>query len=171
VDGDRAPAEAVAVRELRPDEWREARDLRLRALADEPTAFLRTLAEEAAFGDDVWRDRATVRDDRATFVAEADGELVGSATCLVGPGDGATLVAMWVAPGHRRRGLGRALVGSAVAWAEENGAARVVLDVNERLEPAVSLYRRAGFRPTGGRLALPTQPGSDAVELSLELPS
>jgi GNAT superfamily N-acetyltransferase len=160
----------MTVRELRPDEWREARELRLRALADTPAAFLRTLAEEQAYGDEVWRDRAAPDERRASFVCEQDGGLVGTATGFLDPDDGETyLVAMWVAPSHRRRGLGIELVERVCQWAASRGAARVTLEVNERLEPAVRLYARAGFRPTGGRRPLPTDPGHDALELRLEL--
>ena len=158
----------MTVRELGADEWREARDLRLRALADTPAAFLRSLAEEQAFGDDVWRDRAAARDDRRVFVCHEGGDLVGT---VVGLREGADvyLAAMWVAPSHRRRGLGRELVERVVEWARALGTAAVVLEVNEALEPAVALYERAGFRPTGARRPLPTDPGHDAVELRLEL--
>jgi ribosomal protein S18 acetylase RimI-like enzyme len=158
----------VIVRELRADEWREARELRLRALADAPTAFLRTLAEAEALGDDVWRERAAPEEGRASFVAEADGELVGSATGFV-EGAEAYLVAMWVAPACRRRGVGAALVERVVAWARGLGFAYVTLEVNESLAPAVALYERAGFRPTGARRPLRSDPGRDAIELRLDL--
>jgi GNAT superfamily N-acetyltransferase len=158
----------VTVRELRPDEWREARDLRLRALADTPTAFLRTLAEEQAYGDDVWQERAAARGDRLSLVCEAGGELVGGAAGIL-EADDVYLVAMWVAPSHRRSGIGRALVDRIVDWARVQGAARVMLEANERLAPAVRLYESAGFCPTGARRPLPTDPGHDAIELALEL--
>ena len=158
----------MIVRELRPDEWRAARDLRLRSLADTPAAFLRSLAEEEAYGDDVWIGRAAARDDRRTFVCEDGGELVGTATGFR-EGDDVYLVAMWVAPSHRRRGVGRGLVGRVVEWAREQAARRVVLEVNARLAPAVGLYEQAGFRPTGGRSPLPTDAGRCALELELVL--
>jgi len=158
----------VIVRELRPAEWREARELRLRALADAPSAFLRTLAEEQALGDDAWQARAAPAADRVAFVAEEDGALVGSAAGFLEDGE-AMLVAMWVAPRQRRRGVGAALVEKVVAWARERGAAGVTLEVNEALPAAIALYRSAGFVPTGGRRALPSDPGRHALELRLEL--
>jgi ribosomal protein S18 acetylase RimI-like enzyme len=158
----------VIVRELRPEEWREARDLRLQALADAPTAFLRTLAEEREYGDDVWQGRSAADADRVSFVVEADGGLVASVTGLLEEGE-AYLVAMWVAPDRRRRGLAAALVERVVVWARERGAAGVTLEVNESLAPAVALYARAGFAPTGGRRPLPSDPGRDSIELRLAL--
>jgi GNAT superfamily N-acetyltransferase len=158
----------VTVRELRPDEWREARDVRLRALAEAPTAFLSTLEQERALVDEDWQARAAPRVDRLVLVCEVDRALVGTATGLL-EGSDVQLVAMWVAPGERRRGLGLELVDRIVEWARARGASSVTLEVNERLEPAVGLYARAGFRRTGGRRPLPTDPGYDAVELRLEL--
>lgn len=40
----------MPVRPVRPEEWRELRALRLRALADSPEAFARTVAEREAGG-------------------------------------------------------------------------------------------------------------------------
>jgi ribosomal protein S18 acetylase RimI-like enzyme len=159
----------VTIRELRPEEWRKGKHVRLRALADSPTAFLRTFAEEQAFDDEVWQDRAARRPERLSLVCEDEGELVGVAGGGLEGADG-YLFSMWVAPSHRRQGLGLALVGRIVEWADSQGAARVTLEVNERHEPAVRLYERAGFRPTGGRRPLPTDPGHDAIEMTLELP-
>jgi hypothetical protein len=39
-------------------DWKELREVRLRALADAPGAFASTLEREAAYPDDVWRQRA-----------------------------------------------------------------------------------------------------------------
>ena len=53
---------AYLVRRLRPDEWRDLRALRLRALEDAPDAFGATLAEEAAEPDLTWQERAGAAD-------------------------------------------------------------------------------------------------------------
>ncbi len=47
----------IRVHVPREDEWREARELRLRALRDTPLAFLQTLEGALALSDDEWRDR------------------------------------------------------------------------------------------------------------------
>lgn len=54
---------------------------------------------------------------------------------------------LYVAPGARRSGAGRALVGAAIAFARERSCERVVLDTErERLNAAYRLYVSLGFR-------------------------
>ena len=145
------------VRRIRADEGPRLRALRLHALADAPTAFGSTLAREEAFPTSVWNERAArgaADGDGVTFVAEQDDAWVGLVTGLVeDPEDpkrsGPVLVGMFVDRAQRRRGVGAALVESVAAWAGARGAARLFLWVTSSNEPALALYKRCGFRPTG----------------------
>jgi GNAT superfamily N-acetyltransferase len=64
---------------------------------------------------------------------------------------------LFVEPGRRRAGVGRALMEASLARARERGCARVQLDANERNDAAIALYRTLGFesglaqRWAGGR--------------------
>ena len=92
------------------------------------------------------------------FVAEQDGQWVGSVTGLTpDPGGsdrpGLLLVAMFVDGTVRRRGVGVALVESIVDWARARDAARLTLWVTSTNEAALALYSRCGFRPTGATRA------------------
>ena len=62
---------------------------------------------------------------------------------------------LYVEPGARRSGLGRALVERALGRARDRGCRRADLDVNERNEAALALYGALGFSATsnsyGGR--------------------
>jgi demethylmenaquinone methyltransferase/2-methoxy-6-polyprenyl-1,4-benzoquinol methylase len=157
-----------------PDDWERLRDLRLRALLDAPEAFGSTHEREAAQTEDDWRAFAggwegTAR--QAVFVAaDDDGRWVGLAVGVVSEADTslANLYAMWVDPAARGRGAGRRLVETVAAWAAGTGAERLELCVTEANDPAVALYRTAGFEPTGGRDAL--RPGSDVATITLRRP-
>ncbi|MEO8702574.1 MAG: GNAT family N-acetyltransferase [Kofleriaceae bacterium] len=52
---------------------------------------------------------------------------------------------MFVAPDHRRAGVGRAVVAALEAWARELGHARVVLETGTLQHEAIGLYERLGF--------------------------
>ncbi len=79
------------------------------------------------------------------FIAEADGEVVGTCALLREDDTVFTLAKMAVAPHARGRGLGRALADAAIARARAFGADRVELLSNTSLAPAIRLYRSLGF--------------------------
>ena len=56
-----------------------------------------------------------------------------------------------VAPSHRRRGAGRALLEAAMAQAEARAVDAVFLEVAADNDPAIALYRSAGFEQVGRR--------------------
>ena len=70
----------------------------------------------------------------------------------------AHLVSMWVAPTHRRAGVGRDLVHAVLEWARTNGAGDVCLTVTCNNDAAISFYRRLGFSFTGGTEPYPNDP-------------
>ena len=55
------------------------------------------------------------------------------------------IVSMWTEPEHRRRGLGRRIVESILAWGKANGVARFTLHASDDGRP---LYELFGFRGT-----------------------
>ncbi|HSK05387.1 MAG TPA: dihydropteroate synthase [Kofleriaceae bacterium] len=151
-----APARDVALRQLRPEDWRLWRDLRLRALADAPDAFAETLAEARARDDAGWQALAAPRPHVVQLVAERGGAPAGMAVAVIDLDDPAraNLYAMWVAPEARGAGLGRALVDAALRWTRGRAALELSLQVTEGNEPARALYEGCGFRDTGRREAL-----------------
>ena len=130
------------------------RAIRLRALRDAPEAFGTTFAEAAAWPMESWTRQLA---ELATFIAVIDGADVGLARG--GPHDGkpgaAILLSMWVAPEARGKGVGDALIDSVIAWARGEGFSRLLLEVGDHNEPAIALYARKGFRPTGATSTLP----------------
>jgi ribosomal protein S18 acetylase RimI-like enzyme len=87
---------------------------------------------------------------RTRFVAEVDGEVVGT----VSGGDGksaraAAVTAMWVDPRFRRRGIGDLLLTTVLDWAKSERYREVFLWVTEGNHNAERLYARHGFERTG----------------------
>ena len=88
----------------------------------------------------------------AALVAEAEGVLVGFAEVAVRsvaegcpPGPAAYLEGIWVEPGHRRRGVARALLAAAEAWARQRGLAHLGSDALLDNEASHAWHRAAGF--------------------------
>src|SRR5689334_16958559 len=129
------------------DEWPLVRDIRLRALADAPTAFGSNYEREAAFTDDVWIDRVGAAAN-ATFICVHNGEACGIVTLIRDHDDG-LLVGMWVAPAVRGDGAGDSLIVALLAWADAQGIETVRLNVVETNTAAQRLYARHGFRRVG----------------------
>jgi len=159
----------VAIRTVRPEEWRLWRETRLRMLRDDAD-FLSTRYEDMVREPDAtWREwvaEAATGDQKTLFVAEEDGRWLGvvGAFARVNPLE-VQLISMWVDPRGRGRGLARDLIRAVARWTQERGSERVVLFVQEANEPAQHLYARAGFRPTGDRA--PVSAGRSAFKLVL----
>ncbi len=69
-----------------------------------------------------------------------------------------TLVSMWVAPAHRRSGVGRMLVAAVQDWARTCGYHEMELWVTQSSVPAVTFYKSLGFTSTGCTQPLPSNP-------------
>ena len=64
--------------------------------------------------------------------------------------DEAELLLIAVEPAHRRRGIGQMLLDHFLDTARTAGATHVHLEVRDG-NPAIAMYRRAGFNPAGRR--------------------
>jgi ribosomal-protein-alanine N-acetyltransferase len=82
--------------------------------------------------------------------------------------DEAEILTLAVDPAARRRGVGRALLGAALAVAADSGATGCFLEVSAANAPARALYAGAGFRQAGVRRNYYSD-NSDALVLRLDL--
>jgi ribosomal protein S18 acetylase RimI-like enzyme len=154
----------IELRRVGADDVEPLRELRLRALREDPEAFAETY-EEA--GDRPLEDWASWMADPARVVVVAiDGERwVGMVANRRLGADSTWLTALWVDPGARGAGIGARLIEAAAGWAHEQGAAAVELSVTTNNEAAATLYTRAGFAETGRRRPLPGDPSRTEVFL------
>jgi RimJ/RimL family protein N-acetyltransferase len=78
---------------------------------------------------------------------------------------------LMVASTHRRRGVGRALLEQAVAWARAAGVVKLELHVFPWNEPAIALYESFGFEREGMRRGHYLRDGEpvDAILMALWL--
>lgn len=134
------------------------REVRLRALADAPKAFASTYEREERFSRDVWTARLT-GDGSVNLLAVEGGRALGMTSARIEERPGtAHLLGMWVAPEARGRGVGRRLIDAIVEWAREREIRELGLWVTDANDPAHALYGNSGFRSTGERQPLPSDP-------------
>jgi len=143
------------------------RALRLEMLADNPLAFLETLAQAAARPHDAFRRRvaqAARGNQLAQFVADpissARARLIGHAGGTVLPeAPGETVVfAVYVTPEQRGGKVLAELIEAVAAWSRASGRERLMLEVVEGNGRAVRAYEKLGFEDTGERVPHPVLP-------------
>ena len=139
--------------------------MRLAALKEAPYAFGSTYAREVKAPEATWRSGLQ---SRTRFVAEVDGEVVG--TVSGGPGKAraaSAVTAMWVDPRFRGQGIGDLLLAKVLDWACSQRYREVFLWVTEGNDNAERLYLRHGFVRTGGSEEV--RPGQLEFELTRKL--
>lgn len=171
----------LEIRQVRPDDWSALRQARLAALTESPDAFASSLQRELGYDEQRWRRWIS---SAAVVGAWRGGRLAGTAAGLrdsapgpprTGSGENGApgsapewdLVAMWVSPEWRGRGIADELVTTVCRLATADGATRVRLWVTDENPRATAFYERLGFRRTGGRqLVRPEQPDHWMQELA-----
>jgi len=143
----------VTVRRLGEDDWAALREVRLRALLDAPESFYTTYQDSVALLEADWRSRLR-ETGKVTLLAEVDDHAAGMVTGVPAgeaerDPDAAMMLAMWVSPESRGRGVADALTTELLTWSREQSFKRLVLWVYDAAPRAAAFYRRAGFLPTG----------------------
>src|SRR5580693_3259042 len=105
----------VEIREIGAGDWQALRDIRLAALRDTPPAF--------AEAD--WLRWISRGDTFLAFAPELGTAPVGIAGGYDGEPGTIELISMWISPGARGRGIGRALVEAVLGQARAKGMTRV----------------------------------------------
>jgi len=155
------------IRRLTPDDAESYRLLRQEALKREPFSFGSSPEDDRLRTIDLVR--GTLNDPaHAVFGAFAP-ELAGAVgvrrETRVKLRHKAVLWGMYVAPPHRRLGIGRRLVEEAIRFArDEDGIAQLHLTVTERANGARELYESLGFVVWGVEPAGLRVDGADLVE-------
>lgn len=132
---------AIEVRELRPAEQAEVRDLILAGLAEHWSRLDPRLNPDLD-------DLARFYGHGVTLVAVERPRIVGTGTVIPRGGGRAEIVRMSVATDQRRAGVGRQLVDRLVAQASAWGCTRVVLETTSTWTGAIAFYQRCGFIAT-----------------------
>lgn len=152
------------------DDWARVREIRLRSLSTDPSAFGTTWNEESSYSEKTWRARLT---DAQWFVAVEDETPVGviAVSQEEDTADGELeLQAMWVAKDYRRQGTATDLVNAVLDWSKENGASTVLLYIGPDNESAQKVYLASDFVDSGDRYEVdPDDPRASWIKMTHRL--
>ena len=140
---------AIDIRLLQPDELETLRDIRLRALADEPTAFLDD--------HDEWKDKPLEAYKRflsnPVACAFAEGRPVGMTSLIPYLGvklrHKAMIGAVYVSPEMRGQGIAKKMIYLLEDKAIDMGIEQLSLATNIKNEVTLGLYESLGFIACG----------------------
>jgi L-amino acid N-acyltransferase YncA/DNA-binding transcriptional ArsR family regulator len=137
----------VTVRALQPDDWPAVRRIYGEGIATGIATFETTVPSRASL------DAKWLPEHR--WVAELDGEVVGwTALSPVSTRDcyaGVAESAIYVADGHRGRGIGKALIRQQVIAADEAGLWTLQTTIFTENRASIALHHAAGYRTVGIR--------------------
>ena len=144
----------MRIRPAQPDDANALVELG-RAVGSEPGGWLLSDSRWRSAGEERRYLKAVRRHpDAAVFVAENEDGIVGRLSLARDPHPSSRHVAdlgLMVAASARRRGVGRALLEQAVAWARESDVRKLELHVFPHNEAAILLYDSFGFVREGYR--------------------
>ena len=143
----------ITVEELSTRLVSHFKTVRLSALQDTPTAFTGTYSAESQLSGKDWLTRvSTWNSDRSVcYIAMDNGSPCGiiGGKCDEQDLQRAYVLSMWVAPTHRRTGLGSRLMNAVQSWAQNLGVQELYLLVTSINASAMRFYEKCGFALTG----------------------
>jgi ribosomal protein S18 acetylase RimI-like enzyme len=160
----------IILKPIPPADVTSFKTVRLRALQDTPLAFGSTYAKESQLTDADWQKRVNQWNSErasAAFLAWDGPNPCGIAAGFLDNDDPtkAHLVSMWVAPTHRRRGVGQLLVNRIIDWARSRNVHTLSLMVTSTNNPAIRFYEQLGFTKTGRTEPYPNDPSVVEYEM------
>ncbi|MEZ0325229.1 MAG: GNAT family N-acetyltransferase [Fimbriimonas sp.] len=139
----------IVVERLDPEEWQAYRDLRLEALKTDPHAFGSSYVTQVEYADGYWKGRleqAQSGNDNLLLFARENDRLIGMVGAFIIEEGIAYVIAMFVRPEARGRGIGKLLLQTLISeidrWLIIHTAR---LTVNKKQAPAFALYTSLGF--------------------------
>jgi ribosomal protein S18 acetylase RimI-like enzyme len=142
--------ENIEIVTLQRTEWQQYRDLRLRALKEEPQAYASTYRENADKPDSYWTERLDEASSGQTqwlvFAKQGD-NLVGMVGAFMKDHtDIVDIIAVYVAKEARGKGIAKKLMNAIMVKIKENKQVRKMrVGVNPEQVPALNLYKSLGF--------------------------
>ncbi len=136
---------------LQPSDWKDYKELRLRALKEEPQAFASTYDENIKLPDEFWQMRleeALAGESQWLLFARQQDNLVGMAGAFVkDEKDTVHIIAVFVDKKYRGQGISKKLMNNLISAIKQNNEIRrLLVGVNPEQVAALNLYQNIGFK-------------------------
>ncbi|SRR5258706_3395754 len=143
--------EKIEIITLQPNDWLQYKELRLKALKEEPQAFVSTYEENLKHPDEFWQKRleeALIGQSQCLLFAKVKNNLVGMVGGFVGDGkDNAEVIAVFVIKEFRGQGISKILMNELIKTMKHNNVIRrLLVGVNPEQAAALNLYISLGFK-------------------------
>ncbi len=137
---------------LHPEKWRAYKQLRLKALREEPAAFSTTYTSQLSVPDHEWKERLTRYQKRKgnwMLFAQKNNKLIGMMGAYQTEKDisnnSAHIMAVFVAKPYRGKGISKLLLAKLLTELKKAKIRVVELGVNCKQKAACALYAHFGF--------------------------
>jgi len=138
----------IEIIKLEESRWKEYKSLRLFALKNENFAFLSKYEDELKLKPKDWKKRIF-----SGIFAQENEKLIGTVACVFSKKEKtkhvAELVALYVLPDYRKKGVAKKLLNYFVQGCKENNIKKIKLDVISKNIPAKKFYLKNGFKIVG----------------------
>ena len=144
----------ILIREAKPGDAIQFRELRLYALQESPTAFSADYQRNLSHPPQYWEDMLTLQADESTiFLADDEHQVVGMTGITRGgtpkTRHSTTIWGVYVRPGWRGLHIAEKLIKSCFTWARSRKIVSAKLGVTATNVSAIRCYERCGFSITG----------------------
>ena len=163
--------EGVIITPASEDDWEAFGRIRLASLREPGSPQAASLGREEGFREPHWRMRLRGGMYLLAWAAEDRRQAIGVVGIMQEPGaptDERLIFSLYVRDGHRRAGIGRALLRAGAHWAAVDDARALSAWVTEDDEAAVGVFATSGFTATGERVKMPRPPGRIEARWTLE---
>ncbi len=148
------PRGKALIREAKPTDAFQFRELRLGALQDSPIAFTADYQKNLNHPPKYWEDLLTMQPDESTIFLATHEEALIAMTGIARAGSPKTRHSAWVwgvyiRPEWRGLHIAEELILSCFAWAKVRKIVIVKLGVAAVNQPAIRCYERCGFKIYG----------------------
>lgn len=138
--------------QITPERWIEYKELRLKALKDNPLAFDSSPEDEEQLSEEEWKEKLAEENDFKVFIEDnrrliAKMEVEWDKRAKVR--HIAEVYGVYIDPQYRGKGLGKMLMDAVEKLAPQHDIKKLWLDVVVTQAPAMGLYRKLGFREIG----------------------